>query len=145
MAWLVAHPDETVKFLTGRIREEPVPTAEKVADWIRQLDAAAFQERENAENRLSWVAGTYANRHGEVLKHEARENPSAEVRKRMGKVLTAWDSFVPSTEDIRAARAVEVLERINTPAARTVLMSCAKGPADSRLARDAADSLDRTK
>ena len=49
---------------------------------------------------------------------------------------------VPEGEPLRAVRAVEVLERIGTPAARQLLETLSKGPA-SRTAREAKAALAR--
>jgi hypothetical protein len=49
----------------------------------------------------------------------------------------------PPPERLRAHRALEVLERVGTADARTVVDEVSKGAAGSRLTRDAHDALQR--
>ncbi|HEV2946146.1 MAG TPA: hypothetical protein VGX70_02150 [Gemmataceae bacterium] len=50
---------------------------------------------------------------------------------------------IHSPDQLRALRAIEVLEHIRSPEAREILQSLAKGPQAARLTREAQDSLDR--
>jgi hypothetical protein len=143
VAWLVGREDEAVRFLADRVRPADAPTAEQVAAWVKQLDAPAFHARENAERRLRAVTAGHADRFAEQLERAAKQDPSPEVRLRMARVLAARNAFEPPAEDVRAARAVEVLERIGTPAARRTLEKLAAGPKGTWLTRDAAAAADR--
>jgi hypothetical protein len=143
VAWLVGRGDEAVRFLTGRVRPSDAPTAEQVAAWIKQLDAPVFRDREDAERRLRTVAAGYAYRFAAQLEQAAEHDPSPEVRLRMARVLATRNTFEPPAEDVRAARAVEVLERIGTPAARRTLEKLADGPREAWVTRDAAAAAGR--
>ncbi|MFO0842599.1 MAG: hypothetical protein U0797_09420 [Gemmataceae bacterium] len=73
--------------------------------------------------------------------------PSLEARKRLERLLAAVDADVhtPSPERIRALRAVELLERIGTPAARRALAELAGGAPGARLTREAKATRDRAR
>jgi WD40 repeat protein len=143
LVWLVGRGDEAARFLADRVRPATAPTAEQVAAWVEQLDAPAFPDREEAERRLRQAAANHADRFGAQLESAAKAAPSPEVRLRLGRVLPALNTFEPPAEDVRAARAVEVLERIGTPAARAGLGKLAAGPKDAWLTREAAAAADR--
>ena len=49
-----------------------------------------------------------------------------------------------SPEELRALRAVELLEQLDTPGARRLLRSLAGGAAGARLTREAKEALDRS-
>ena len=55
----------------------------------------------------------------------------------MEALLRSWDNLILPTEQVRALRAVEVLERAGTPQARQVLQRLAAGTAEARLTRAA--------
>jgi hypothetical protein len=110
---------------------------------VGQLGSEQFADREEAEVRLRWVAASHAGQFGETLRQTAEKTPSPEVRQRLTRTLAALDQPELLAEEVRAARAVEVLERIGTPAARAVLKNLASGPAAAWLTRDARDALDR--
>jgi hypothetical protein len=57
--------------------------------------------------------------------------------------LVHGDSITIAPDRLRVVRAVEALEAINSPEARQVLADLAKGPAVSRLVREAKASLER--
>lgn len=143
LARLAGRGDEAARFLADRVRPADAPTAEQVAAWVEQLDAPAFRDREDAERRLRAVVAGYADRFAAQLKRAAEQDPSPEVGLRMARVLAALNTFEPPVEDVRAARAVEVLERIGTPAARQTLEKLSAGPVDGWLTRDAKAALGR--
>lgn len=58
-------------------------------------------------------------------------------------LLQGLDEDRPPPDWYRTVRAVEVLERVATPAARAILKELAKGDARSHLTREAATTLAR--
>ena len=76
---------------------------------------------------------------------EAATSESAEVRKRAAGVLAEIGAAVPSPEEVRALRAVEVLAWADTPEARRLLAAWAGGAPGSRLTVAAEGALARTK
>lgn len=139
IAWLAARPAESVPFLAERVKAPEKPTAQQVAEWINQLNADAFRDREAAEAKLRGAVRDFA----KTLEDAATTTTSPEVRTRLRKLLAAKDRWLPSPEERRMLRAIEVLERIGTPAARDVLKKLAVGPADACVTTDAAAALER--
>jgi hypothetical protein len=75
---------------------------------------------------------------------KAREGrPSAEAARQAKQLLAEVEGPVTDPERLRQLRAVEVLERIATPAAREVLEALAKGAPGARLTQEAKASLER--
>ena len=137
MARLVAVPADAVPLIRDRVR--PADPAAEVARLIRQLDAADLATREAASRELSqW---------GEAATAAARKaldaNPSPEVRRRLEFFLEDGKDQAHRTT-LRPVRAVEVLERIGTPAAVEVLRGLAAGPADA-ITTEAKGALGRLK
>ena len=74
-----------------------------------------------------------------------RKPPNPEVRKLGTEVLAKIDRAALKPDDLRALRAVELVEGIGTPAARDLLKKWAAGPATRRLTLEAQEALDRMK
>ena len=77
---------------------------------------------------------------------EALKEPTPEAKQRIEKLLEALDATrlpLTNTEALRSVRAIEVLERARTPAAKTLLQSWADQPAESRLAAEARVAVER--
>jgi hypothetical protein len=73
-----------------------------------------------------------------ILRDALRQSPSAEVRRRAARLLDQRPA-----DEAAAARALEVLERLDTPDTRGILETLAKGAAEARLTRDAKATLGR--
>ena len=65
------------------------------------------------------------------------------ARRRVEKLLSKLGGPVPTSDELRALRAVHVLEQIGTPEARQVLRVLADGGAGATLTLQAAASLQR--
>jgi hypothetical protein len=78
-----------------------------------------------------------------MLEGIARTTTSPEARQRLRKVLATSDRWELPPEEVRSLRAIEVLERIGTPAARDALKKLATGPTDAWVTRDATAALER--
>jgi truncated hemoglobin YjbI len=77
-----------------------------------------------------------------LAEEAAKADLSLEKRRRIEQLLAA-PRIVQAPEQIRALRALEVLERIGNAEARRVLGAIAKGAPDARLTREARTSLER--
>ncbi|MGH7172865.1 MAG: WD40 repeat domain-containing protein, partial [Gemmataceae bacterium] len=124
-------------FLAARVRPFPAVDARRMQRLIRDLDDAEFVVREQACSELKKL-GAAASR---PLQDALDDKPSLEVRRRIELLLPALAK--PTPAQLRALRAVEVLETINTSEARRALASLARGAADSLLTRDARCALTR--
>jgi WD40 repeat protein len=130
----VAAGDAAVARLKFDLKPAGVIDAEKIAGWVRQLDSDEFAQREKASQALADLGTAVETTLREAL-DKAR---SQEVRRRLEQVLEGQQK-----EHRRLGRALEVLEMIQTPAARGLLADLAKGAGDSRLTREARMALDR--
>lgn len=92
--------------------------------WIANLDAAAFADRDTASRELA-LAGWRAE---SMMQRTLKETESPEVQQRLETLL--------AKPDVRAIRAIELLERIGTPEAIARIRELAKLPTGP-LAREA--------
>ena len=136
---LLASPRQAAALLGDRLRPARAADAEEIARLIRDLDDDDIDVRERADARLAARGADAA----PALRKALEGGPSAEVRRRVERLLKALGDDGPSPERLRAARAVEVLERLGTPAAKEALGRLADGAADVDLTRDAKDALRR--
>jgi hypothetical protein len=140
MRELVARPDAAVRLIASRVKPVPTPaepTPAEVAKWVRQLDAPAFPARAAAEKALRDLGRPAA---GE-LKAALTATKSAEAREQIEDLLARLDRLPPMNR--AEARAVEVLERIATPAAKELLAAFAAGADHTVLTTDAKAALAR--
>ena len=79
-----------------------------------------------------------------ALEDALRSKPSLEKARRIERILKAIaEPLAPAGEALRELRAVQVLERINTLAARRVLEELGKAAASPRLRRAVSAALGR--
>jgi hypothetical protein len=141
MTGLAASPAQAIPFLEKRLRPVPAPDPRRLADWLAGLDSEEFAVRERAARELR--------RLGEVaepfLQRALRGATSAEVRHRVRGLLDAVraERLNPSAERLRAARAIEVLERVGDRSARRALASLAGGAPEAQLTVEAKSALRR--
>jgi RNA polymerase sigma factor (sigma-70 family) len=121
-------------------REHLPPTADsvQVSRLIRDLDDEQFEVREKADAALQRLAELAV----PALRLALNDKPSAEVRRRVTALLEQLDQG-KTPEQLRCLRAIEVLERIGTADARTVLGALAKGMPEARQTLEAQASLER--
>jgi hypothetical protein len=65
------------------------------------------------------------------------------MRRRLEALLAKIEAGKRAPEEIQALRAIEILEMLNTPAARAVLKELAAGAKGSELTTEARSALDR--
>jgi hypothetical protein len=137
---LIRHPWQAVPFLKDRLKPVPRPDPIRTEHWIADLDSNDFVTREKASTELEKL-GPLA-RPALSKKLESRLS-SLEVRRRLERILAKVDSRVPSAEELRALRAMEVLEGIGTAEARQLIATLASGAAGAGLTEDAKRGLSR--
>jgi WD40 repeat protein len=120
-------PEEAVRLLDRRLPPVEIPTEGEWRKLIRALDSDRSEEREAVSRRLEEL-GRAAE---DAVRRALKDDPAPEAKRRLEAALAALEPPTwPQGEDLRAVRAVAVLEGSATPEARRVLEAWAKrGPA----------------
>lgn len=127
-------------FLRERLHSVTAPDAERLARLITDLNDGAFAVRQKAIADLQALG----ERAGPALRQALARQPALEARQRLEQLLARFDGpVVTDPETLRGLRAVELLERLATPAVRPLLAELAQGMDSSRLTRAAQAALDR--
>jgi hypothetical protein len=140
VAALVAHPEVAVPLLADAVEPVAAPPAERMQAAIKDLGDREFKVREKAEKQLR-VWGDLA---ADEL-HAAEPTATAEQGDRIHRLLEALKGEETDPARLQLLRAVEVLERIGTPAAKGVLDKLAGGAAASTVTREAKEAGVRLK
>jgi RNA polymerase sigma factor (sigma-70 family) len=135
----LAEPGQAVEWLAARVTPVHHPDPARVKALIADLDSDDFGTRERATADLR--------DHGAVAEAALREAvakaSSAEARRRAAGLLREVETGIIPPRELRALRAVEVLEWMATPEARTLLVGLTKGAPDARPTREAAAACKR--
>lgn len=133
-----AHPKQTLPLLRQRLRPVHSPNPQRLARLLAGLDSDRFAIREKTMKQIEEI--------GELAKPALQKTlvgkPSPEMRRRIEQLLSKVETPL-SPRQLRALRAVEVLELIGTPEARHMLETLAGGAAGAQLTREAKASLAR--
>jgi hypothetical protein len=141
MEYLYRRAAEAPKQIGERIAVPAGAPPGRIAKLIADLGDEEFAVREAAVKELE-ALGVESVPH---LQTVAEKSASAEVRKLATDTLIRIDKTPPSPEELRAVRAVEILENLATADARAVLSKLAAGPAGHRLTLEATAALARLK
>ena len=135
----LAEPAKAVEWFASRLTPAPAPDPARVKALIADLDKDDFATRERATVELKdhWPAAATA------LREVAAKSPSVEARRRAGRLVREMEKGGGSPRELRALRAVEVLEWVATKEARAPLIELAKGAPDARLTREASAACKR--
>jgi hypothetical protein len=130
--------DESVTFFRKTLR--PVSAVDRtiVDQLILNLDNDRYIVRKQAMDGLEQI-GDLA---GPALRQTLKNKPTLEVKHRVEQLLQRSEP-AGSPERLRMIRAIEVLERIGTPAAVKHLQELAGGAPEALLTREAKASLAR--
>jgi WD40 repeat protein len=139
---LVASPTQAVDVLREKLKPVENVSAADVDKLIAGLDDEAFATRQQASRELRRIGPPCKT----ALKNKLEKSESVEQRNRIRELLRELEQREkePTPDDLREVRAVEILEVIGTPAARSILESLAKGTAGCRLTDEAAAALERS-
>lgn len=124
-----------VPLLTAQLKPEEVKVdAKRVARWIAQLDENDVNIRDGATFELERLGVLAA----PTLMRAVELASSLEARRRMERLLEKLKEF---PQVVRPQRAVDLLVRIGSPAARELLEQWTKGPPDAVLTEAAKSGL----
>jgi RNA polymerase sigma factor (sigma-70 family) len=137
---LVSAPHQAVPFLKEQLHPIPHVSAERLRQWIADLDADDFARREEGSRNLAKL-GIEAEA---ALRKSLEAKPPLEKRRRVQALLDGLMCQTEMTPDaLRQLRAIQVLEQIGSPEARQILASLAKGAPAAPATRDARAALAR--
>jgi WD40 repeat protein len=137
---LLASPVQAMALLQKHLRAATVPDAKQLARWIGDLDSDDFDQRQRAETELDRLGEQAA----PALRKALDGKPPLETRRRLETLLKKLHNLTLTAEQVRAVRAVQVLENLVTPEARQLLRTLAGGDRESRLTSEAMTALART-
>jgi|SRR5262245_372398 len=135
-----ARPEQVVPYLRDRLHAvKPFTDEEKLKRRIAELDHATFRVREQASRELT----QFGEGVGAALRKALASGPTPEAARRLDALIARLDARELSPDDLRAVRALRVLEELKTPEARGVLERLAAGAPEARLTVEAAAALGR--
>jgi WD40 repeat protein len=136
---LVATPEQTVSFLKERLHPAVAAEPKQLVQLITDLTSDRFAVRDKASKELEEL--------GELAKPallKALEGqPAPEARRWLEMLVQMLEGPVTSPKELRALRAIAVLEHIGTPEARQVLARLSHGEPAARITAEAKASLER--
>jgi WD40 repeat protein len=137
---LVRNPEQAVALTRARLRPTATADPKRVRALLTQLDSARFAARDRARAELVKLGyGAFA----QLEKAAADNSASLESRRRLGQIIDQLRALPQSPEGLRAARLIETLERIGSPAARQALDELAKGAGGAPQTEAARSALRR--
>lgn len=131
-----------VAFVGERLSKtaQPPDQRDRVKRLVADLDADEFETRDRATDELVKIGGPAL----DAVRELARTTSSAEAKYRANLILRALKATgTPVSSAARTVRAVRVLERAATPAAREVLTKLAAGDFGFEVVPDAKAALAR--
>ncbi|HEV3236326.1 MAG TPA: sigma-70 family RNA polymerase sigma factor [Gemmataceae bacterium] len=132
-------PDQAVPLLAKHLQVSAPADGKLVAQLIKDLDNDDFDTRDKASAELEKL-GEAAE---PAIREAYKERQSAEAHLRLEVLLSKLDGSTPSASNLRIVRSLEVLERLGSKEAQSILQGLAKGDAESRLGKEAKAVLER--
>jgi len=139
IAALTRMPKQTTEFIAATLPQAVVADPRAVAKWIKDLDSDLFNVRDKAMRELEKLGEQAA----PGLRTAQKANASLEVRLRIDKLLRQLNGPITQRDKLRILRAVQVLERLGTDEAKSLLHKYASGTPGARLTEEAQDALAR--
>jgi WD40 repeat protein len=134
---LAQSPAQAIDLLKKKPR--PASTARKLERWIDELDSEDYQVREAATQELSKSAEIAE----AALRQALAGRTSAEVKRRVTRLLDRLPAAAPHPATLATIRALELLEMIDTPEAHRCIREISKGAGDRVQKREAEQTLER--
>ena len=139
----LTHDAGTVARLVRRIPDDSALAVELYLTFFSRFPTE--EERVVAMSHLALDPARRRQAAEDVLRAAAGKNAAADQRQRVEQLLARLHPEARTPERLQAVRAVEVLERIATPAARRLLAELLEHVDDPRVADEVRDSLARLK
>jgi WD40 repeat protein len=133
---LAAAPDQAVSLTRQRLKPVRAADAQRMKQLLAELDDEAFAVRARAAKELEKLGDAAE----PALRKALRGELSVGSRRRVEQLLEAREA-----DRLRPSRALELLERTNTPEAQQELAALAEGDAEAWLTQLAQTSLQRLK
>ena len=141
---LAAQPTPAMAMLKQRLLPVPVPDVPHLEKLIAALGAAKFAERQAAAAELDRLTDdALPALRAALQRRDLDVEPRARIEQAVRRLEGIRQAAPPTAEEMRAIRAVSVLERIGSPEAVQLLERLAAGRSDSRQTRAAAQALQR--
>jgi WD40 repeat protein len=138
--WKLARADGPIEpFLREQLQRLPRPDAQRVARLIADLDSDSFAVREKALSELERL-GAWAE---PVLRHTLAGKPPLEVQRRVEALLERLDGGDLGPSQACGLWALEALQERDTPEAKNVLATLARGSPEDWLTQVAKAALER--
>jgi RNA polymerase sigma factor (sigma-70 family) len=134
---LSASPDQAVTLIREHLLPATLPDAGRLDQLLADLASEEFNVRRHAEEEF-FVLGAHVE---PALRKALDAEPSLELRQRLGRLLGKLS--LPAGDQLRALRAVELLELIGNADARHLLGALAGGEPSLRLTQEADRALHR--
>jgi WD40 repeat protein len=132
-------PDETAAMLRQRLKPAQAVEGQVIETLINELDNDAFKIRQKASADLLKIGDQIV----PYIDKALAGTPTLETRRRLQELRDKSSGLQLQGDRLQAVRAVEILERIGTPAARQVLQTIAAGAPGAVLTRQAQGALQR--
>jgi hypothetical protein len=136
---LTACPDQAVPLIQSRLKLSAPLETKQIRRWVQDLNCNQFAAREKATEELESL-GELAK---EALQNALENRPAPEMERRLERLLERIRGPFPPVEQMRSIRSVEVLERVGSEEAQTVLKSLTRGDPKARITQEAKTSLQR--
>ena len=120
---LIESSQAAVPFLREKLRPVPALKEQELRNFLVALEHRSFAVRQRAERQLQQLGVVVR----PALQRILADRPTLETRRRLERLLDTFDEDLLTPGELRAWRAVGVLERMRSPAARRLLVELAGG------------------
>lgn len=134
-----APPAQVIGLLRDRVKPVVEADFKKVRQLIEDLDSDNFKVRDGADRQLEDLGNAAV----PALREAQAKNLPLEVHHRLEKLLARAEGPVRSPEILQRLRAIQVLERLDSPEARRLLVELAAGMPHADETRAARRALER--
>jgi WD40 repeat protein len=138
---LWASPKQAAALVKQQIQPAPALDLAKVQELLARLDSSKYKDRLEATAELFKLGERVL----PCLEKVLASNPTLEMRKRVEDLVERLMGLPLAAEQVQALRAVEVLQRANTPQACQVLEHLASGAPGAQVTVSAQAALARNR